>query len=107
MFLKNAIFGCLCLMGLSSTAMSETYVIDVRTPQEYESDHIHQALNIEYQNILEGVADARILSDDTVMVYCRSGKRAGVAKKTLEDNGFKHVINLGGLEDARAQLGEN
>jgi phage shock protein E len=34
-----------------------------------------------------------------VVLYCRSGHRAGVAKSILEKNGFSDVTNGGGLKD--------
>ncbi len=94
----------LLFLGLSTVAMSETYVIDVRTPTEYSSEHIKDALNIEYQNIITGVTAAKISKEDTILLYCRSGHRAGLAKQTLEESGYSHVVNLGGLEDAKVQL---
>jgi len=34
-----------------------------------------------------------------VVLYCRSGHRAGVAKSILQKNGFSDVTNGGGLTD--------
>jgi phage shock protein E len=33
-----------------------------------------------------------------VVVYCRSGGRAGRAKALLEANGFSNVVNAGGYD---------
>lgn len=104
MFLKKFFSLTVAFLGFSSIAMAETYLIDVRTPQEYSQDHISNAINIEYQNILEGVTNAKITPEDTILLHCRSGHRAGIAQETLNQNGYKNVVNLGGIEDARTKL---
>lgn len=88
------------------SAMAETYIIDVRTPEEFSQGHIDNALNIEFQNIMQGVTANNINTEDSILLYCRSGKRAGVALLTLSENGYKNVKNLGGLEDAKKILVE-
>ncbi len=87
-------------------ALANTYLIDVRTPQEFTADHIDNALNIEYQNIMVGVTQHNISKDDSIYLYCRSGHRAGIAEAELKNNGFSKVVNLGGIEDARKTLGK-
>ncbi|GAA5171546.1 rhodanese-like domain-containing protein [Viridibacterium curvum] len=42
--------------------------------------------------------------DDTVILYCRSGRRSGVAQQTLRSMGYKDVQNYGGLDEARKRL---
>jgi phage shock protein E len=37
--------------------------------------------------------------DRTIVVYCRSGVRAGTAKSALTEAGFTNVLNAGGLAD--------
>ena len=49
--------GGLALLA-SFSAFSADYLIDVRTPAEFSEGHLKGALNIEYQNILNG-AEAR------------------------------------------------
>ena len=34
-----------------------------------------------------------------VVIYCRSGRRAGKAKEMLEGFGYKKVLNAGGYDD--------
>ena len=40
-----------------------------------------------------------------VMLYCKSGRRSGFAKQTLEQLGYSNVVNAGGINDVlrRAQ----
>jgi len=78
-------------------------LVDVRTPQEHEAGFIEgtdlllplQVLKARYKLLLDSLkVDPK---KDTVIVYCRSGNRAGVAKKILKGKGFKHVLNGGGI----------
>ena len=77
--------------------------IDVRTPTEYENGHLPGAHNINFARI--GVRIAEITTDTNalVMLYCRSGRRSGLAKQTLEQLGYLNVVNGGGLDDVLRQ----
>ena len=90
--------GGLALLA-SFSAFSADYLIDMRTPAEFSEGHLKGALNIEYQNILNGAEALNISREtDTIRVYCRSGHRAGIALETLRNAGFRNVENLGGFE---------
>jgi len=68
-------------------------VIDVRTPEEFGEGHIEGALNIPYT---ETAALAEAIGPDKerpVVLYCRSGRRSGVALKQLEGLGFSKLFN--------------
>lgn len=71
---------------------------DVRTPEEYKAGHVKNAENFDSVLIAQGQFP-QVDKNSTVYIYCRSGSRATVAKKQLEQNGFKDVVNLGGLND--------
>jgi phage shock protein E len=45
----------------------------------------------------------RVVTNQTapVIVFCRSGRRAGKAKEVLEQMGYTKVLNAGGLNDLR------
>lgn len=73
-------------------------VVDVRTPQEFESGHYTNAVNIPLDQISSrpeefGPADRKIV------LYCRSGRRSQEALKTLQSKGYSNVLNAGGLTD--------
>jgi phage shock protein E len=36
-----------------------------------------------------------------IRVYCRSGRRAGIALAALEEMGYTNATNVGGINDAR------
>ena len=70
-------------------------ILDVRTPGEYAAGHVPGALNIPYDQMATRVEEIRAYQDQGVVLYCRSGRRSGIAAKTLATKGF---TNLGVLE---------
>ena len=82
-------------------------VIDVRTADEYADEHLPNATNIPVQELPERLSDiAKLVGGDKtkpIVVYCAAGGRAGKAKRALDDAGYTHVINGGGLDDLRGQ----
>ncbi len=94
--------GLLCTLPLQA----KTWLIDVRTAQEYASEHASGAVNIEYQQILDGVVALGVKKSDELLLYCRSGRRAGLAQEALRQQGYQQVTNLGSLEQAKAAAGQ-
>jgi phage shock protein E len=78
-------------------------LLDVRTPEEFAEGHVEGAVNIPHDQIDAQAAEIDALQGGDkgkpIVVYCRSGKRAGVAKQSLIDGGRTQVTNLGGLSD--------
>ena len=92
---------------LAATALSATakeVVIDVRTPQEYASGHIDGAINIDHTLIGQEIGKAKVAKDDTVILYCRSGRRSELAMETLQKMGYSKAVNYGGIDDAAKRL---
>lgn len=70
-------------------------LIDVRTPEEYRSGAIPTAVNVPYDLLA-----ANLPTEDRsarIVVYCQSGRRSAIARSTLEELGFRHVIDFGGF----------
>ncbi len=88
------------VMGVSAAAQP-VFLIDVRTPQEFAEGHLAGAVNIEYQEIVNKIG--RVTSDKNARIelYCRSGRRSGIAQVLLKDAGYRNVVNLGGFETLR------
>lgn len=81
-------------------------IIDVREPDEYAGGHVKGAINLPLGRVMRGASEL----DDTpkdinLIVYCRSGGRAGVAEKALQKQGFTNVINGINKEQVEAQFG--
>ena len=75
-------------------------LIDVRETDEFAVGHAEKAKNIPLGDIEEGKL-TEATKTVKIYVYCRSGKRAGVAKTALEKQGYTNVESLGGLSDWR------
>jgi thioredoxin len=76
-------------------ANTTVQVLDVRTPEEYQNGHIHNALLANWMDKQEFTDRVKYLDKDKpVLVYCASGGRSGQASKWLADNGFTQVENL-------------
>ena len=92
--IKNPLFFVL----LSSSFLFAEVIIDVRTPEEFQSARLNKAINIEWQNILS--LQNNIDKSEKIYLYCRSGNRSQKATQILIDAGFIDVENLGSLEQA-------
>ncbi len=77
-------------------AEGSAYLLDVRTPQEFNTGHSAKAVNFDSVRIDQGEMP-NIPKDAKVYLYCRSGNRATQVKQALEANGYQSVVNLGGL----------
>jgi phage shock protein E len=73
-------------------------LLDVRTPEEYSQGHLHGAVNIPYDQLAARVDEIDQDKDRDIVLYCRSGRRSDLAKRTLESLGYTNVLNAGGYE---------
>ncbi len=71
-------------------------VLDVRTVEEFEEGHIPNALNIPHKELEARLAELSGAKHTQVVIYCRSGRRAEVAKQVLVKNGFDQLDHLSG-----------
>lgn len=69
-------------------------IVDVRTPEEWEYDgHANCSVNYPLDQLQGKIEELKAY--DHVVLVCRSGGRAGSAKRMLEAAGIKNVENLG------------
>ncbi|WP_419149073.1 rhodanese-like domain-containing protein [Pseudoalteromonas 'SMAR'] len=68
-------------------------IVDVRSPQEYAAGHIKGAINIPFNQLDKYQQQLQALKDKTLVVYCRSGRRAGIFIDALQPKGYslKHL----------------
>ena len=78
-------------------------MIDVRTPEEYQAGHLIGSVNIPYQEIGERITEITTDKKQAIQCYCRSGRRSGIATKTLQSLGYTNAQNAGGFEALKAQ----
>jgi phage shock protein E len=75
-------------------------LIDVRSVNEFESGHILQAHNMPLDRIDLLVPTAVRDKNKVLLLHCSTGVRSGMAKKKLEEMGYKNVFNLGSYDRA-------
>lgn len=81
----------------------QLFVLDVRTPQEYAEGHVPGAVNVPHDQLASRLAE--VPKDKDVVLYCRSGRRAGMAADVLAANGYKHLSHLEGDMNAWVEKG--
>lgn len=76
-----------------------TIIIDVRTKDEYITNHISGAINIPLQNITQEIENVVKNQNTTIIIYCQYGGRSNKACNKLEKMGYSNIYNLyGGIE---------
>ena len=71
-------------------------LIDVRSPQEFNNQHIGQAININWNDPKFANNVASLDKSKPVFVYCLSGGRSAQAAYKLAEMGFTKIFNLQG-----------
>ena len=83
----------------------DVFVLDVRTPSEFNSSHIEGATlipvtntfgsNLSSDNLLEARVD-EVPKNKKILVYCKSGHRSTSASKILVNAGYSQVYSMEG-----------
>lgn len=104
--MKNILTSMILVLSVSSAALAKnkTVILDVRTSQEFSEEHIDGALNLNVQENDFTDKISKLDKSDQYKVYCRSGRRSGIALEKMKTAGFQNVENLGGLSDAKKAL---
>lgn len=74
----------------------DVVVLDVREPAETVGGKIAKAIQIPVGAVAKRVGELEKHKGKTVLVYCKSGARAGLACKELSKHGFEKVYSLNG-----------
>ena len=78
----------------------EGYIIlDTRTQEEYDEEHIPGAILIPYDEILEKAEGVLTDKNQLILVYCRSGRRSKLAAEDLVKLGYTNIKEFGGIID--------
>jgi len=80
----------------------EFILIDVRTPPEYRAGAIPSAINIAYDLLANNLPTED--RAQKIIVYCRSGGRSSIARRTLEKLGFDQVYDFGAIGNWQGEL---
>ncbi len=102
MNMKRIVLFFLTIM-FASIAFAEATWIDVRSAEEYGEDHINGDINISYEQIVPQVKKLFPDRNTELHLYCKSGRRAGIAMSKLQAAGYTNITNAGGIDDARVE----
>lgn len=77
-------------------------LIDVRTPEEVAEGDLPTAVMIDAESAGFDEAVAALDPDESYVVYCASGRRAGLAVERMQEAGIEDVVNGGGYAELAA-----
>ena len=86
-------------------AKTQIVLIDLRTPEEYETEHLENAKMIDFKSEDFEEEITKLPKDIPLCIYCRSGHRSGETMKILKKEGFIKVYNLKGGINAWREKG--
>lgn len=75
---------------------SNAQLIDVRTPEEFNSKHLENAINIDYNGTNFDTEIAKLDKTKPTFVYCLSGGRSSSAVVKMQELGFTELYNMEG-----------
>lgn len=87
------------------TERRDTRLLDVRTPGEFESEHIAGAYNVPLDSLADHGTEIRASVAGPVVLVCRSGQRARSAEQALAAAGVDNLYLLDGGMTAWAAAG--
>jgi phage shock protein E len=67
------------------------FLVDVRTPHEFDSEHVKGSVNIPLDRVQHQINQFK--SKPYIIVFCASGMRSAQAKSILVSNGITNVAN--------------
>ena len=84
--------------------LSNAVIIDVRSESEWNEGHLSEAYRVDWDEIAESIEEIVPDKNMQIILYCRSGNRAGKSMKILTNLGYTNVINAGGIKEAAKKL---
>lgn len=99
------IFGKLFGADAASEALPENAIlIDVRSPEEFVSGHIKEAISVPLNRLPRDIGSVASNKAAPIIVYCQSGGRSASARRLMLDMGYQNVINGGGIRSLAGQM---
>lgn len=80
----------------------KTTIVDVRSPEEFNTGHVKGSINIPLQTIPNRIADFKKM--EHIILCCASGNRSGQATHFLKQNGISNSINGGSWYDVAISM---
>ena len=76
-------------------------VIDVRSPEEFQSGRVPNAINIPLGELREQLPAQVKDKNQVLLLQCLSGGRSGIAQQQARAMGYANTFNLGSLSRAQ------
>ncbi len=65
---------------------------------EFQQGHLPGAVNIPHTDITSRIQQLTSDKNAQIQLYCRSGRRSGLAAAELKKLGYQHVVNAGAYQ---------
>jgi len=104
MIAANALRGDSPVAHWADVMPSQSYVLDVREPREFDLGHVEGASNIPLHSLRAGMS--KLPRDREILVYCAAGQRSYYASRALRLNAFPARNISGGMKIYRGERGE-
>ncbi|WP_339488202.1 rhodanese-like domain-containing protein [Pseudomonas sp. EL_65y_Pfl2_R95] len=92
------------LTAIDAIQTEDALLIDVRTDEEVTGGMLQGAAHVEYQDLAAKISQLQPDKDAPIVLYCKSGRRSGIAQDELTKLGYSHVINAGGYDELKSAL---
>jgi len=90
---------------LTEIIKKKPFLVDVRTPLEFNQNHIKGSINIPLNTLSSNLGKFKGKKD--IVVFCRSGNRSSQALSILQSNGISGVVNGGSLQNVDKYMNTN
>lgn len=84
------------LLDRAKKADESFIILDVRTPEEFAQGHVPGAINISHDKLADRIGELMGAKNKEVILYCRTGRRSGLAADLLKAKGFDKLLHLEG-----------
>lgn len=75
-------------------AENNVTILDIRTPQEFKTEHIKKAINIDYYSTDFRKKLVALDKSKTYLIYCRSGNRSSRSLSIFKKMNFSKIYHL-------------
>ena len=99
-FFQN-LFGNAPKEDLTDLIANGAFLVDVREPSEFASGSVKGAINIPLGSVSNNLSQFK--GKPSVIVFCRSGNRSGMATRILKLNGIE-CVNGGSWQSLQSKL---
>ena len=96
--------GQISVKGAQAYLKNGALVIDVRSPGEFSSGHLTNAINIPLDEITTAVPQRVKDKSQVLLLHCQSGMRSGSVTSTMKKLEYGKVLNLGSYGRAKEML---